>query len=117
MKIIAALIIVLFWGTQIGEAAIPVAKPTVVSTPPALKQPHLHQINLRTREEYTRIRKGIKKGKLTKANGTTLLSQLKAIETQEKTDLKQTGAKDLTDTQAVQLNQQLNELSKSLPLL
>jgi ribonuclease HIII len=55
-------------------------------------------------------------GNLTKDQSKSLRAQVKAINKQELAFLKQDNSKQLTDAQVAQLNDQLNSLSKSIPI-
>lgn len=74
------------------------------------------KVNIRIRQQNIQISRDLKAGKLTKDQAKTLKGQVEAIRKQEITDLKQNGTKTLTDDQVNQLNQQLNILSKSIPI-
>ncbi len=87
--------------------------PTV---PKVLPKTPMNRLTIRLRQQNIQIQREVKAGKLTKAQAKTLKSQVDAIRKQESADLKQNGTKTLTDTQVAQLNDQLNTLSKSIPL-
>lgn len=74
------------------------------------------KVNIRLRQQNIQIRRDLKAGKLTKDQAKTLKGQVEAIRKAEIADLKQNGTKTLTDDQVNQLNQQLNTLSKSIPI-
>jgi ribosome recycling factor len=74
------------------------------------------KLSIRLRQQNIQIQRDEKAGKLTKAQAKALKSQVEAIRQQEIADLKQNGTKTLTDEQVNQLNQQLNTLSKSIPI-
>ncbi|HVU83754.1 MAG TPA: hypothetical protein VHC50_02875 [Puia sp.] len=76
----------------------------------------LERINLRLRQQNIQINRDLKLGKLTKDQAKTLKAQVEAIRKAEIADLKQNGTKTLTDAQISQLNEQLNTLSKSIPI-
>ncbi len=66
--------------------------------------------------EYQLIHKDVHAKKLTAAQGKALMAQVKAVQTQEKTYVKANGSKTLTDTQANTLTQQLEAISKTIPV-
>ena len=76
----------------------------------------MDKIQIRLRQQNIQIARDVKAGKLTKDQAKTLKSQVEAIRKAEIADLKQNGTKNLTDDQVNQLNQQLNTLSKSIPI-
>lgn len=76
----------------------------------------MDKLNIRIRQTNIQISRDLKTGKLTKDQAKTLRGQVEAIRKQEITDLKQNGTKTLTDAQIAQLNEQLNTLSKSIPI-
>ncbi len=71
------------------------------------------KLQIRMRQQNIQIQRDEKAEKLTKAQAK---AQVEAIRQQEIADLKQNGTKTLTDDQVNQLNQQLNTLSKSIPI-
>jgi ribosome recycling factor len=82
---------------------------------PTLKTP-MEKLTIRFRQQNIQIQRDQKAGKLTAAQAKTLKAQVEAIRKTEIADLKQSGTKTLTDDQVNQLNQQLNTLSKSIPI-
>ena len=76
----------------------------------------MEKLQIRLRQQNIQIQRDEKAGKLTKAQAKALKAQVEAIRQQEIADLKQGGAKTLTDSQITQLNGQLNTLSKSIPI-
>ena len=74
------------------------------------------KLNIRIRQINIQISRDLKAGKLTKDQAKTLRGQVEAVRKQEVADLKLNGTKTLTDAQISQLNEQLNTLSKSIPL-
>jgi membrane-bound lytic murein transglycosylase B len=74
------------------------------------------KIHLRFSHQVAQIHKEEKLGKLTKAQAKTLLSNVEAIRKTEMADLKQNGTKTLTDAQEIQINSQLDALSKTIPI-
>ena len=87
--------------------------PTPVSRIP--KTP-TEKIHLRFNHQVAQIHKEEKLGKLTKAQAKTLLGNVEAIRKTEMADLKQNGTKTLTDAQEIQINSQLDALSKTIPI-
>jgi len=74
------------------------------------------RVNLRIRHQVLQIEREAHLGKLTKDQAKALKAQVETIRKQEITFLKQNGTKALTDDQVNQLNEQLNTLSKSIPI-
>lgn len=83
--------------------------------PSSAKAP-MEKLQLRMRHQMAQIQRDVKTGKLTKDQAKVLKAQVEAIRKQEITFLKQNGIKTLTDAQIAQLNDQLNTLSKSIPI-
>ncbi len=86
--------------------------PTPVSRIP--KTP-TEKIHLRFSHQVAQIHKEEKLGKLTKAQAKTLLANVEGIRKTEMADLKQNSTKTLTDAQEIQINSQLDALSKTIP--
>jgi membrane-bound lytic murein transglycosylase B len=103
-------------------AALTVAANTAfatTTTPPIshhIPQNPTEKIHLRFSHQVAQIHKEEKLGKLTKAQAKTLLSNVEAIRKTEMADLKQNGTKTLTDAQEIQINSQLDALSKTIPI-
>lgn len=76
----------------------------------------MDKLTIRLRQQNIQIQRDQKAGKLTVAQAKTLKGQVEAIRKAEIADLKANGTKTLTDSQVAQLNEQLNTLSKSIPL-
>jgi ribosome recycling factor len=76
----------------------------------------MEKLTIRLRQQNIQVQRDEKAGKLTKAQAKALKAQVEAIRKAEIADLKQNGTKTLTDDQVNQLNQQLNTLSKSIPI-
>jgi len=76
----------------------------------------IDKLSIRLRQQNIQIQRDEKAGKLTKAQAKSLKAQVEAIRKTELADLKQNGTKTLTDAQVADLNQQLNTLSKSIPI-
>jgi len=76
----------------------------------------MQKLTIRLRQQNIQIQRDEKAGKLTKDQAKTLKAQVEAIRKSEIADLKQNGTKTLTDAQMAQLNEQLNTLSKSIPI-
>jgi hypothetical protein len=74
------------------------------------------KIHLRFSHQVAQIHKEEKLGKLTKAQAKTLLANVETIRKAEIADLKQNGTKTLTDAQEIQINGQLDALSKTIPI-
>ncbi len=111
MKCLAlVLMLVMAQGAALG-AGMPT--PTV---PKVLPNTPMNRLTIRLRQQNIQIQKEVKAGKLTKAQAKTLKAQVDAIHKQESVDLKANNSKTLTDTQVAQLNDQLNTLSKSIPI-
>lgn len=91
------------------------AQPTPTSGHLIPKTP-IDKLTIRLRQQNIQISRDLKAGKLTKDQAKSLKAQVETIRKQESTDLKQNGTKTLTDAQVSQLNEQLNTLSKSIPI-
>jgi hypothetical protein len=74
------------------------------------------KLQIRMRQQNIQIQRDEKAGKLTKTQAKSLKAQVEGIRQQEIADLKQNGTKNLTDAQIASLNEQLNTLSKSIPI-
>lgn len=90
-------------------------QPTPVSGRLIAKTP-MDKLTIRLRQQNIQIQRDLKAGKLTKDQAKSLKAQVETIRKAEIADLKQNGTKTLTDDQVNQLNQQLNTLSKSIPI-
>ena len=90
-------------------------RPTPTSGHMIAKTP-MDKLQLRMQYHVAQIQRELKLGKLTKDQAKALKGQVEAIRKQEITFLKQNNSKVLTDDQLNQLNQQLNTLSKSIPI-
>ena len=90
------------------------AQPTPVNV--HIQRTPMYKLTTRLRQQNIQIQRDLKAGKLTKDQAKFLKTQVEAIRKAEIADLKQNGTKTLTDAQIVQLNQQLNTLSKSIPI-
>ncbi len=73
-------------------------------------------LNTRIRQMYIQISRDLKIGKLTKDQAKSLNAQVETIRNAELADLKANNSKTLTDAQITDLNNQLNTLSKSIPI-
>jgi len=76
----------------------------------------MEKLAIRLRQMHIQISRDEQGGKLTKAQAKTLRGQVEAIRKEEGAFLKQNGTKTLTDAQIAHLNQELNTLSKSIPI-
>lgn len=74
------------------------------------------RVNLRIRQQLAQIQREEHLGKLTKDQAKSLKAQVGTIRKTEVADLKANNSKTLTDDQVNQLNQQLNTLSRSIPI-
>ena len=75
----------------------------------------VHLLSQRSLEQMVQVQRDVKAGKLTKDQGKTLQTQIKAVHVQEVTSIKQNGTHQLTVAQYTQLNGQLDALSKQIP--
>ena len=104
------LVLALAQGVAFGAGMpTPTASKVLSNTP-------MNHLTIRLRQQNIQIQREVKAGKLTKAQAKTLKGQVDAIRKQESADLKANNSKTLTDAQVVQLNDQLNTLSKSIPI-
>ena len=115
-RVLSILVFIVFQG-----GAFAVAQPTPVNT--HIQRSPMDKISIRLRQQNIQIQRDLKAGKLTKAQAKTLKGQVDAIRKQEVADLKANpstssvqAGKYLTDAQIAQLNEQLNALSKSIPI-
>jgi hypothetical protein len=76
----------------------------------------MEKLQIRFRQQNIQIHRDVKAGKLTKDQAKAIKVQLETVRQTEIADLKQNGTKTLTDAQVAQLNEQLNILSKSIPI-
>jgi hypothetical protein len=106
------LILTLFMAQEIAFGA-GITTPTV---PKVLPNTHVNRLSIRLRQQNIQIQRDVKVGKLTKDQAKSLKAQVEAIRKQESADLKFNGSNTLTDAQVAQLNEQLNTLSKSIPI-
>jgi dephospho-CoA kinase len=94
--------------------AFAASQPTPVNT--HIQRTPMDMLTIRLRQQNIQIQRDVKAGKLTKDQSKTLKAQVEAIRKQEVADLKTNNSKTLTDAQITQLNEQLNTLSKSIPI-
>lgn len=81
-----------------------------------IQRSSMDKFSIRFRQQNIQIQRDEKAGKLTKDQAKSLKAQVEAIRKQEIADLKLNGTKTLTDAQVSQLNEQLNTISKSIPI-
>lgn len=93
-----------------SQAATTTSNPVPYKSP----NPQAHQINLRLRNQWVLVQKGIKSGKFTKEQGATYRASLKAVREQEVGFFKQNKNHELTTDQVSQLNTTLNQNSSAL---
>lgn len=103
------LIILCSQSLYAASAPTPTSGRLVVKTP-------MDKLTIRLRQQNIQISRGQQAGKLTKDQAKALRGQVEAIRKAEIADLKANNSKTLTDDQVNQLNQQLNTLSKSIPI-
>jgi len=103
------LVLVMAQGVAFGAAQSTPVNTHIQRTP-------MDKLTIRLRQQNIQIQRDQKAGKLTKDQATTLKAQVEAIRKQESADLKTNNSKSLTDAQVAQLNEQLNTLSKSIPI-
>ena len=103
--------------TLIMAATVNVSFATMTPTPVShIPKTPTEKIHLRFSHQVAQIHKEEKLGKLTKAQAKTLLANVETIRKAEIADLKQNGTKTLTDAQEIQINGQLDALSKTIPI-
>ena len=95
--------------------ALAAPAPTSLAPHVVAKTP-MDKLVIRLRQQNIQIQRDLRSGKLTKDQAKVLKARVEAIRKKEIADLKQNGTKTLTDDQVNQLNQQLNTLSKSIPI-
>jgi hypothetical protein len=106
------LFVLIFAITQSSAFASPQTTPVNIH----VQRSPMDKLSIRLRQQNIQIQRDEKAGKLTKAQAKGLKAQVEAIRQQEIADLKQNGTKTLTVSQEVQLNQELNSLSKQIPI-
>jgi hypothetical protein len=99
---------------MVGGMVFGAPQPTPVNV--HIHRTPMERLTIRMRQQNIQIERETKLGKLTKAQAKTLKGQVEAIRKTEIANLKGNGTKTLTDVQVAQLNQQLNTLSKSIPI-
>ena len=107
--LLLALTIWLVRVTVIASASNPASGHLIAKTP-------VDRLHMRFNQTLAQISREARLGKITKDQAKSLKAQVETIRKQEITDLKQDNSKTLTDAQLSQLNQQLNNLSKSIPV-
>jgi len=105
--LVSTLIMIAATGT-VFAAAIPTPVSHIPHTP-------TEKIHLRFSHQVAQIHKETKLGKLTKAQEKTLMANVETIRKQELAFLKADNSKVLTEAQEVQINSQIDELSKTIP--
>ena len=95
-------------------AAFASPQPTPVNV--HIQRSPMDKLNIRLREHNIQIERETRLGKLTKAQAKALKAQVEVIRKTEIANLKTNGTKTLTDTQLASLNEQLNTLSKTIPI-
>ena len=110
MKRLAFILIVV--AVQSVAFASPLPTPVNVH----IQRTPMDKLAIRLCQQNIQIQRDEKAGKLTKAQAKALKAQVEAVRKQEIADLKQNGTKTLADAQVTQLNEQLNTLSKSIPV-
>ena len=88
------------------------ADPSVSKTPPLVRT-NLHGVNLQIREQMVRIRKDLKRGRLTRDQARVWMARLKDVRRQENRFFLQNGRKEITDDQKNKLNSLLGRASGS----
>ena len=83
-------------------------------TSPSFANSNIHKLGMRFRQAMEQVQRDQKSGKLTPAQAKALRAQIGTIRKAEIADMKTNGNKTLTDTQATQLNGQLDQLQPSL---
>lgn len=96
-------------------AAFAMPQPAPVSGRVIAKTP-MDKLTIRLRQQNIQISRDLKAGKLTKDQTKSLKAQVEAIRKAEIADLKANNSKTLTDAQISDLFQQLDNLSKSVPI-
>jgi hypothetical protein len=101
----------LFLGSTLCAWA---ASTTTTPVPYKSANPQTHQINLRLRNQWTLVQKGIKSGKFTKEQGASFRADLKSVREQEVGFFKQNKSHELTADQQSQLDASLDKNSSTL---
>lgn len=105
-KSASAALSVLFAGT-IG-LAVGVEKAS------AAPHPRIHEVHHRMKDISMRVHEGVKSGKMTKEQAQAVHQQLKQIQEEMEADYKTNGKRELTPEQDQQLNQELDNISKTV---
>ncbi len=82
--------------------------------PKPIHHPRIHEVHDRMRDQEKRIEAGLKAGTLTPAQAKALRDVLKSVHAQMEADYKANGKRELTPDQQKQLNQLLDENSKTI---
>ncbi len=99
----------------IGATGLAFAAETTAPAPkPVIHHPRIHEVHDRMKDQEARIKEGLKSGKLTPAQAKALRDVLKSVQAQMEADYKTNGKRELTDDQKKQLNQMLDENSKTI---
>ncbi len=114
MRILSVLALALLFLAPAGFVLADGTQSPAIRPMAGRPHPRIHEIHWRMRNQMLRIREGVKSGKLTKAQAQALHQQLKQIQEEMQADFKANGKRELTEDQLKQLNQQLNEISKSI---
>lgn len=109
-RLVFVLVLMLAQGAAFGTGMPTPTAPKVLPNTP------MNRLTIRLRQQNIQIQRDLKAGKLTKDQAKSLKAQVEAIRKAEIADLKQNGTKTLTDAQVVQLTEQLNTISKSIPI-
>ena len=103
--------------TLIMAATVNVSFATMTPTPVShIPKTPTEKIHLRFSHQVAQIHKEEKLGKLTKPQAKTLLSNVEGIRKTEMAFLKTDNSKQLTDAQEIEINSQLDALSKTIPV-
>ena len=96
----------------VGASSLALADGTAAPGKPS--HPMIKEVHVRMHDQMMRIKEGVKSGKLTKDQAKALREVLKSVKTQMDADFQQNGKKELTEDQVKQLNQMLDENSKTI---
>ena len=107
-------IVAVVFGVSVSMAGFSFADTTAKATNPSFANSNIHKLGMRFRQAMELVQKDQKSGKLTPVQAKSLRVQLGTIRKAEIAAMKANGSKVLTDTQATQLNGQLDQLQPSL---
>jgi len=107
-------IVAIVFGFFVSVSGLSFADTAAKGPNPSFANSNIHKLGMRFRQAMEQVQRDQKSGKLTPAQAKALRAQIGTIRKAEIADMKTNGNKTLTDTQATQLNGQLDQLQPSL---